>query len=48
MSQDPVLPRIATGDQAAVSECLTRYGGLVWSLARRFSPDQEAAEDAVD
>lgn len=47
MLQAPVLPRIAVGDQTAVSDCLTRYGGLVWSLARRFSPDQQSAEDAV-
>ncbi len=47
MSQAPVLPRVAAGEQSAVTECLTRYGGLVWSLARRFSPDQEAAEDAM-
>lgn len=47
MSQAPVLPRIASGDQTAVAECLTRYGGLVWSLAQRFSSSQQAAEDAV-
>jgi RNA polymerase sigma-70 factor (ECF subfamily) len=47
MSQAPLLPRIASGDQTAVADCLTRYGGLVWSLARRFSASQQAAEDAV-
>ncbi len=47
MTQLPLLPRIAAGDQDSVADCLDRYGGLVWSLARRFSPSQEAAEDAV-
>jgi RNA polymerase sigma factor (sigma-70 family) len=30
-----------------VREVLDRYSGLVWSLARRFSPTQADAEDAV-
>lgn len=42
-----ILPRIAAGDRSAVGECLARYGGLVWSLARRFLGDPEGAEDAV-
>jgi RNA polymerase sigma-70 factor (ECF subfamily) len=41
-----VLPRVAAGDQAAVRECLSRYGGLVWSLARRLLGPSDA-EDAV-
>jgi RNA polymerase sigma-70 factor (ECF subfamily) len=44
---DAVLPRIAAGDQSAVSECLARYGGLVWALARRFLANLSDAEDAV-
>jgi RNA polymerase sigma-70 factor (ECF subfamily) len=44
---DPVLPRIARGDQSAVRECLDRYGGLVWGLARRFLGNLADAEDAV-
>ena len=43
----PVLPRIAAGDNTAVDECLQRYGGLVWSLARRRCADVQLAEDAV-
>lgn len=42
-----VLERIARGEQAAVQECLSRYGGLVWSLARRFLGNATEAEDAV-
>lgn len=43
----PILQKVATGEEAAVRECLTRYGGLVWSLARKFFKDQSEAEDAV-
>ena len=44
---DSVLPRIAAGDPAAVPDCISRYGGLVWSLARRFLGNPTDAEDAV-
>ena len=40
-----LLARVAAGDPAAVRECLARFGGLVWSIARRFEPTD--AEDAV-
>ena len=43
----PVLPRIAAGDHSAVDECMQRYGGLIWSLARRRCADVQLAEDAV-
>ena len=42
-----ILKRIASGDKAAVQDCLNSYGGLVWSLARRMSPNSDEAEDAV-
>jgi len=41
------LKRIAAGDKSAVQDCLNNYGGLVWSLARRMSPNSNEAEDAV-
>ena len=44
---EPVLHRIAQGDRTAVQDCLNKYGGLVWSLARRMSASTEDAEDAV-
>jgi RNA polymerase sigma factor (sigma-70 family) len=49
MSQttEPLLTRVGKGDKSAVSECLNRYGGLVWSLARRLTRSQSDAEDAV-
>lgn len=42
-----ILQRVASGEAVAVDECLETYGGLVWSLARRFCPRHEDAEDAV-
>lgn len=47
VSAPPLLPRIAAGDSNAVEECLDRYGGLVWSLARRYCGAAADAEDAV-
>jgi RNA polymerase sigma factor (sigma-70 family) len=40
-----LLARVGAGDAAAVREVLARYGGLVWSIAKRFEPGD--AEDAV-
>jgi RNA polymerase sigma-70 factor (ECF subfamily) len=42
-----VLQRIASGDSAAVRDCIEQYGGLVWSLARRLSRTPADAEDAT-
>jgi RNA polymerase sigma factor (sigma-70 family) len=42
-----LLERVASGDVAAVQQCIDRYGGLIWSLARRLVPRQADAEDAV-
>lgn len=44
---EPLLHRVASGDNSAVEACLDRYGALVWSLARRFSANRHEAEDAV-
>ncbi len=40
-----LLARIAQGEPAAFKQCIDQYGGMIWSLARRFSPDD--AEDAT-
>jgi RNA polymerase sigma-70 factor (ECF subfamily) len=42
-----LLERVAAGDVAAVQQCIDRYGGLIWSLARRLVLSQAEAEDAV-
>ena len=44
---EPVLQRIAAGDKSAVDDCLSRFGGLVWSLTRRYCVAGGEAEDAV-
>ena len=44
-SAPPLLARVAAGEPGAVRACLDRYGGLVWSIARRF--EAADAEDAV-
>jgi RNA polymerase sigma factor (sigma-70 family) len=45
--EDSVLARVAIGDASAIKDCLGRFGGLVWALARRLSPTASDAEDAV-
>jgi len=42
-----LLPRAARGDDAAMRECLARFGPIVWGLASRLSPTRADAEDAV-
>ena len=44
---DTILDKVAAGNPGAVEQCLARYGGLVWSIARRLSPTTSDAEDAV-
>jgi RNA polymerase sigma-70 factor (ECF subfamily) len=42
-----LLKRVAAGEPGAVNETLDRYGGLVWSLARRMCSNATEAEDAA-
>ena len=42
-----LLERVARGDSGAVREVLDSYGGLVYSLARRFTRNEQEAEDAA-
>jgi RNA polymerase sigma-70 factor (ECF subfamily) len=42
-----LLQRIASGDGAAVRECIDKYGALIWSIARRLSRTPSDAEDAT-
>jgi RNA polymerase sigma-70 factor (ECF subfamily) len=44
---DTVLARIARGEAAAVRDCMEQFGGLVWTIARRFTRSRADAEDAV-
>ncbi len=47
MTPEPLLPRVAAGDPAAIGECVRRYGPLVWGLARRGLGAGPDAEDVV-
>jgi RNA polymerase sigma factor (sigma-70 family) len=48
VSESPsILERVARGDPGAPSECIDRFSGLVWSLARRLCASASDAEDAV-
>lgn len=44
---DCLLPLVAAGDREAVQCCIDRYGGLVWSLARKSTRTEADAEDAT-
>ena len=44
---EAILQRIASGDASAVQACLDKYGGLVWSIARKMLRNPDDAEDAV-
>ena len=44
---EPILERVARQEPGAVDEMMARFGGLVWSLARRTCSDPTEAEDAV-
>lgn len=44
---EPVLDRVASGAHGSAEAMLDRFGGLVWTLARRMCADRAEAEDAV-
>lgn len=46
-SPPALLALVAAGDSQAVRACIDRYGGLIWSLARRLALNDAEAEDAV-
>lgn len=45
--KEELLPLVASGDRSAMRRCVDRYGGIVWSLARRMLRNNADAEDAV-
>lgn len=50
MTQTPpasLLQQIAAGQGQAVAQVIDAYGGLVWSLARKYFGRSDEAEDAV-
>lgn len=45
--EQAVLGRLANGDARAMQDLIDGYGGLIWSLALRFCPTRDDAEDAT-
>lgn len=44
---ESVLALVARREPESLNYCIERYGNLIWSLAKRYSPSQTDAEDAV-
>lgn len=42
-----LLQRIAVGDRTAVDDCIKQYGGLIWSIGKRYLCDNGDLEDAT-
>jgi RNA polymerase sigma factor (sigma-70 family) len=47
ISAEQLLHRVSAGNADAVQECIARFGGLVWALARRSGLPESELEDAV-
>ncbi|MCX5691106.1 MAG: sigma-70 family RNA polymerase sigma factor [Planctomycetota bacterium] len=47
ISADQLLHRVSAGEAKAVQECIGRFGGLIWALARRSGLPEADLEDAV-
>lgn len=46
-SDGRLLQQVAQGIEHAMEHCVTKYGGLVWSIAQRYAKDRSSAEDIV-
>ncbi len=46
-SIESVLAQVAKREPNSLNFCIERFSNLIWSLARRYSPSQADAEDAV-
>lgn len=42
-----ILEKVAANENGAVKACLEKYGGFVYSLAKKFTDSHEDAEDAA-
>lgn len=48
LSLEPnILPSVAAGDQDAMNLCVSRYGGIVWTVAKRYINNPSETEDLV-
>ncbi len=44
---DGILHAVAQGMERAMQQCVTRYSGLVWSIASRYVKNHSCVEDVV-
>ncbi len=44
---EKILSRVAAGEARAMNLCITQYGGIVWSIVKRYVKDTSEAEDLV-
>jgi RNA polymerase sigma-70 factor (ECF subfamily) len=42
-----ILQQVAQGGQQAMEDCIHKYGGMVWSIAERYTRDRSSTEDVV-
>ncbi len=47
VEKNTIFKRIVEGDKNAFSDCVDKYRGFVWSLAKKYLPTIEDAEDAT-
>ena len=41
------LLKVAQGDEYAMQQCISKYGPLIWSVAKRYVQDHSSLEDIV-
>ena len=44
---ESLLQQVAVGVEHAMERCVTKYGGLIWTIARRYAKNHASAEDIV-
>ena len=42
-----ILQRVALGDHTAVDDCIEQYGGLIWSIGKRYLRDTADIDDVT-
>jgi len=47
LDDSTILQRVAIGDQTAVDDCIEKYGGLIWSIGKRYLRDITDLEDVT-
>ena len=42
-----IIQRLINKDKSAVKDCIDKYGGLIWTLAKKYTSSIEEAETAT-